>query len=150
MQRLIIAILLSIFTLSAAAVDIRSACQERDEQKKALMSKISTSISEALLAGQCTGYEQTSYTYSNRYSFAKLPQACSEFVEQKKAILPFNMSTSLLEAKRAGMCMGAIYKIAKDCQHEHYRIDYDYIADYVRHLNRRQALDSIAEYVGCR
>ena len=63
MQRFIIAILLSIFTLSAAAaVDIKSACQERDEQKKALQSKASTSVSEALLAGLCTGYEQLPIT----------------------------------------------------------------------------------------
>jgi len=148
MQQLIVAILLSIFSLSVAAIDINKACRERDEQKHALLNEMSTSISEALLAGQCSGYQQTSY--HNMHSFTELPLACSEFVEQKKAFLPFNMSTSLLEAKRAGMCMGAIYKIAEDCRHEDYRINYDYIADYVRHLNRRQALDSIAEYVGCR
>ena len=72
MQRLIIAILLSVFSLSVAAIDINKACKERNEQKHALLSNLSTSISEALLAGQCTGYEQTSYSNTNIYSFAEL------------------------------------------------------------------------------
>lgn len=148
MQRLIIAILLSIFSLSVAAIDINKACEERDEQKNALLSKMSTSISEALLAGQCTGYEQASY--SNIDSFAELPLACSEFVEQKKAFLPFDMSTSLREANLAGMCLGAIHKIAEHCQLEDSRIDYDSIADKIRVSSRDQIIHNMAKYVGCR
>jgi hypothetical protein len=151
MKQLIITVILCFFSFSVTAVDINKACNERNEQKQALLGHdMSTSINEAFLAGQCTGYEKTYYSNTNIYSFAKLSQACSEFVEQKKAILPMDMSTTLSEAMQSGMCVGAIYKIAKSCHHEHYSINYTYIANYVRHSSSRQAVYDIAEYVGCR
>ena len=150
MQRLIITLLLFSLSFSASAMDIGNACKERDEQKKALLSKMSTSISEALLAGQCTGYHQTSYTKYSASSFDELPQACSEFVEQKEALLPFDMSTTLSEAMLAGMCLGAIYKVAASCESAEYQIKYLYIAKNIKGLNESQSVLRIAEHFNCR
>jgi len=150
MLRLFITISLFFLSFSAAAMDIESACKERDEQKKALLSNMSTSISEALLVGQCTGYHQTSYTEYRVFSLEELPQACSEFVEQKEALLPFDMSTTLSEAMLAGMCLGAIYKVAESCEIEEYQIKYLYIAKNIKGLNERQSVFRIAEHFDCR
>lgn len=150
MRKLIIALLLCSVSQLALAIDVKQACKEREEQKNALFSRMSTSIKEAMLAGQCSGYEQTAYNYNNQYSFPELPLACSEFVEQKKALLPLDISISLREANLAGMCIGAIYKVAKDCRFEEYRIDYDGIANVVRNQSKRQAVYKVAESIDCR
>lgn len=104
---------------SLAKVDIDLACKEKREQQHSLLEKLSTSMLEANLAGQCTGY----------YSYLKinLKKSCSEFLEQKNSLLGA-MSTSLTEANLAGMCIGAIYRVAKRCKVDTYNINYSYIA----------------------
>ena len=153
MLRLIIVLLLCFYSLSASAVgiDIDKACEERDEQKKALLSKMSTSITEAFLAGQCTGYQQTYYRSSyNAHSFEGLSMACSEFVEQKEALLPFNMSTTLKEAMFAGMCIGAIYKVAENCGVDEQYIQYLVIAEGMKEMSESQAVIHIITGLRCR
>jgi hypothetical protein len=150
MLRLFITISLFFLGFSAAAMDIESACKERDEQKKALLSNMSTSLSEALLVGQCTGYHKTSYTKYRVSSFEDLPQACLEFVEQKEALLPFDMSTTLSEAMLAGMCLGAIYKIAEDCNRNEHKINYVHIAKDIKGTTENQAVLRIAKHFKCR
>lgn len=104
---------------SYASVDIELACDEKKEQKYSLLTKFSTSIKEANLAGQCIGYES--------YYEIDISQACSEFIEQKASLLTF-LSTSIKEANLAGMCIGAIYRIAKKCNRHGTVIDYSLIA----------------------
>lgn len=153
MHRLIMILSLFVLNFSAAAMDVESACKERDEQKKALLSKMSTSYSEAFLAGQCKGFENITYTYTysnitfDINSFDELPNSCAEFVEKKEALLPF-ISTSLSEAMLAGMCVGAIYNISNKCgsgQH----IEYLKLAKSIRGLNATKAANKIAYAVGC-
>ncbi len=153
MLRLFITISLFFLSFSAAAIDIESACKERDEQKKALLSKMSTSYSEAFLAGQCKGFENITYTYTysnisfDINSFDELPNSCAEFVEKKEALLPF-ISTSLSEAMLAGMCVGAIYNIANKCDSAQH-IEYLKLAKSTRGLNATKAANKIAYAVGC-
>lgn len=104
---------------SLAKVDIDLACKEKKEQQRSLLEKLSTSVTEAHLAGQCTGY--------NSYYKINLKKYCSEFLEQKNSLLG-SMSTSLEEANLAGMCIGAIYRVAKQCGVETNRIDYEFVA----------------------
>jgi hypothetical protein len=146
MYRLIIALLLSVLSLSATALDIENACNERDEQKHSLLSKMSTSISEALLAGQCTGYK----SINNILSSGELSKACSEFVEQKSALLPFNMSTTLSEAMLAGICVGAIYKLVEGCNSGEKKINYLYIAKDIIGTTKSQTIFRITDYLSCR
>lgn len=102
-MRLLPFILLSFLTSHAHSLDISQACDELTQQKKALLSKLSTSLSEANMAGQCIGYRAiASGTQLN------LEKACSELVEQKNNLLG-SLSTSFEEANQAGICMGAIY-----------------------------------------
>lgn len=102
-MRLLPFILLSFLTCHAHSLDISKACDELTQQKEALLSKFSTSLSEANMAGQCIGYQAiTSGTQLN------LEKACSELVEQKSNLLG-SLSTSFEEANQAGICMGAIY-----------------------------------------
>ncbi|MGB2742817.1 MAG: hypothetical protein WBC60_19915 [Cognaticolwellia sp.] len=149
MQKFIIALSMLFFSLSTLAIDIDKACKERDEQKHALLSNMSTSISEALLAGQCIGYKKASYNNFNISTFADLSKACSEFVEQKEALLPFNMSTNLTEAMYAGMCLGAIYKIATKCNSDESLINYLYIAKGIIDTTESQAVFHIDNYLNC-
>ncbi|GAA6173548.1 hypothetical protein NBRC116592_32180 [Colwellia sp. KU-HH00111] len=152
MLRLIIILLLCFYSLSASAagIDIVKACEERDEQKKALLSKMSTSITEAFLAGQCTGYQQTYYRSSyNAHAFEELPVACAEFVEQKEALLPLNMSTTLKEAMYSGMCIGAIYKVAEACDVNKQYIQYLFIAKGMKNMNVTLALTYVATALNC-
>lgn len=102
-------------TTGFASVDIDLACKEKKEQQNSILSKMSTSVSEAFLAGQCTGYES--------YKRIDWEETCNEFIEQKKAILP-NLSTSLKEAHLSGICVGAIYRVAKVCRYPVQDIDY--------------------------
>lgn len=152
MPRFIIVLLLCCYSLSVTAVgiDIGKACEERDEQKNALLSKMSTSITEAFLAGQCTGYQQTYYKSSyNTHAFEELSMACSEFVEQKEALLPLNMSTTLKEAMYAGMCTGAIYKVAKSCGSPDQYIQYLVIAKGMNNMNETQAIAYLTSVLNC-
>lgn len=120
---------------SFAAVDIELACKEKKEQQKALFEKMSTSLKEAHLAGQCTGY-----WHFDKVNFTK---ACSEFVEQKRALLP-SFSTSLSEASLAGICVGAIYRVAKECDVNSSHIDYSSVA------KGGYSLESVKEHLGCK
>ena len=119
---------------SVATVDINLACKEKKEQQMSLFSKMSTSLTEANLAGQCTGYWH--------YDEENLHKACSEFLEQKNALLP-SLSTSLSEAHLAGICIGAIYRVAVECDVYSYHINYSRIAENSFSLN------SIKEQLGC-
>ena len=78
-------------------------------------------MTEAHLAGQCTGY------YLSRMEDVEWKESCSEFLEQKKSLLG-SLSTSLKEANLAGMCVGAIYRVAKRCKVDTHNINYSYIA----------------------
>ncbi|MDN2664150.1 hypothetical protein OW492_12275 [Psychromonas sp. 14N.309.X.WAT.B.A12] len=118
---------------SFADVNIKLACEEKEEQKQSLLTRLSTSVTEAHLAGQCTGY----YSHS-RISFR---ESCSEFIEQKKSLLSF--STSLKEAYLAGTCIGAIYKTAQDCDVDTYSINYQAIADGA------SSLSMVEQRLGC-
>ena len=142
MQRLILVLLFSCLSSAAFAnVDITEACNEYKEQKESLF-ELSTSTIEAHLAGQCMGYKNTS-----RYrTFDELPQACHEFLEQKNAFLPNNMSTSLSEATLSGMCIGAIYKIKTLYLELYYRVDYVYVASRIHNKNKRDALRFIKRH----
>jgi hypothetical protein len=95
--------LFAIFSLNSHALDINKACQEFREQKEALLSYLSTSLTEANMAGQCIGYraviEKTELS---------IDEACVEYIEQRESLLG-NFSTSLKEANKAGQCLGAIY-----------------------------------------
>lgn len=104
---------------SLAKVDIDLACKEKKEQQRSLLERLSTSVAEAHLAGQCTGY--------NAYYKVNLKESCSEFLEQKESLLG-SLSTSLKEANLAGMCVGAIYRVAKRCKADTYNINYAFIA----------------------
>ena len=107
-------------TASFASFDIKLACKEKEEQKKSLLTKMSTSLTEANLAGQCTGYRS--------YYKIDVTLACSEFIEQKNSLLT-SLSTSLTEANLAGMCVGAIYRAAEKCDVNTASIDYLSIAE---------------------
>lgn len=120
-------------SITVAKVDINLACKEKNEQKHSLLTRLSTSVTEAHLAGQCTGYES--------YSKIDFTKSCSEFVEQKKSLLSF--STSLKEAHLAGICVGAIYRIAQYCEVDTYNLDYSQIA------NGAFSLRLVEESLGC-
>ena len=120
---------------SIATVNIDLACKEKKEQQMSLLTKMSTSVSEANLAGQCTGYWH--------YNEVDLGKACSEFLEQKNALLP-SLSTSLSEANSAGICIGAIYRVAVECEVNNYHINYSKIAK--NSLSAR----SMRDQLGCR
>lgn len=146
MSRLIIILLLCFCSLPVSAIDIKKACEERDEQRNALLNKMSTSITEAFLAGHCVGYEKTYYLGT---SIDNLSEACSEFIERKEALLPFDISTTLSEAAKAGMCIGAIYKVAKSCDIDEKYIRYLNIARGIRHMDNKLALVHITTTFGC-
>ncbi|MBQ4833201.1 hypothetical protein J8L70_08110 [Pseudoalteromonas sp. MMG010] len=117
-----ILVLFILFSASSFAnVDIKLACEEKKEQQRSLLKRLSTSVTEAHLAGQCTGY--------NLYYMKDIEwkASCSEFLEQKKSLLG-SLSTSLKEAHLAGICVGAIYRIAKRCKVDTYKINYPYVA----------------------
>ncbi len=103
MRRLFLFTLLAIAPLHSFALDINKACDELEEQKHSLLTKLSTSLKEANMAGQCVGYKAILYEKD-----IDLTKACSEFIEQKESLLG-NLSTSLKEANQAGICMGAVY-----------------------------------------
>lgn len=129
---ILISILFSASTI--ASVDLEVACKEKKEQQMSLLTEMSTSVREAHLAGQCTGY----------WSFETVPikKSCSEFVEQKKALLS-TLSTSISEAGLAGICVGVIYRIAEGC---------DANTSYINYLNIAEnaySLDSIRESLSC-
>ncbi len=90
------------------ALNIDKACEEYDEQKKALLSNLSTTYKEANMAGQCIGYRKVLYNNG-----VKLKKSCSEFIEHKENLLG-GISTSLKEANIAGQCIGAIYAACND------------------------------------
>lgn len=116
----IILVVFILFSASSLAnVDIDLACKEKKEQQRSLLERLSTSMTEAYLAGQCTGYDS--------YYKINLKESCSEFLEQKESLLG-SLSTSLKEAHMAGMCVGAIYKVAKGCKADIYNINYAFIA----------------------
>lgn len=116
----VILVALTLFSTSSLAnVDIDRACKEKKEQQRSLLERLSTSVTEAYLAGQCTGYDS--------YYKVNLKESCSEFVEQKESLLS-SLSTSLKEAHLAGRCVGAIYRVAKQCGVETNRIDYEFVA----------------------
>jgi hypothetical protein len=96
-------LLVTISSLNANALDITKACEELEEQKKSLLSKFSTSLTEAKMAGQCIGYSAIS---SNKA--IDLNKPCTEFIEQKNNLFG-SFSTSLKEANQSGVCIGAIY-----------------------------------------
>ena len=105
---------------SYAVVDIDLACEEKKEQQHSLLTKMSTSLTEAHLAGQCTGYKT--------YDKIDWKRSCSEYIEQKNALLSF-LSTSLSEANSAGKCVGAIYKVAQQCDVKISHINYSRVAE---------------------
>jgi len=148
MLRLIIILLLCFYSLSAssAGIDIDKACEERNEQENALLSKMSTSITEAFLAGQCIGYEKTFYSTT---SIDNLPQACAEYVERREALLPFDISTTLSEAAKAGMCMGVIYKVNERCGVDKQPIQYLVIAKGMKDMTESKAFDYLAIKLKC-
>lgn len=111
-----------ISTTTFASVDIDLACKEKEEQKNSILTKMSTSLAEANLAGQCTGYES--------YYKIDFKLSCSELIEQKESLLS-SLSTSLSEANLAGMCVGAIYRAAEKCRMDTSYIDYLSIAEGV-------------------
>jgi len=121
-------------TASFASFDIKLACKEKEEQKKSLLTNMSTSLTEANLAGQCTGYRS--------YNNVDVALSCSEFIEQKKSLLS-SLSTSLSEANLAGMCVGAIYRVAEKCDVNISYINYSSIAE------RAYSLNSIKEQLDC-
>ena len=116
---LILVVFILFSSSSFANVDIELACKEKKEQQRSLLERLSTSVTEAHLAGQCTGYDF--------YYKVNLKESCSEFLEQKESLLS-SLSTSLKEANLAGMCVGAIYRVAKRCKVDTYKINYAYIA----------------------
>ena len=103
MRNILFFALFVIFSLNSHALDINKACQEFSEQKEALLSNLSTSLTEANMAGQCIGYRAV--INKVRLSVYK---ACAEYIEQQESLLG-NFSTSLKEANKAGQCLGAIY-----------------------------------------
>jgi hypothetical protein len=124
-------------TSSYASVDIKLACDEKKEQKKSLLTKMSTSYMEAHLAGQCTGYKS--------YSIIDWEESCSEYIEQKKSLLS-SLSTSLIEANLAGICVGAIYRVAeRKCGRKLQNIDYFNIAE-----GRPFSSNSVKVKIDCR
>jgi len=127
-------ICISFHTGVFASVDIDLACKEKKEQEMSLLNKMSTSLTEANLAGQCTGY--TSY-YKIEFN-----QVCPEFIEQKRALLS-SLSTSLSEANLAGQCIGAIYRLAKKCKANTTFIDYLHIAE------NSASWDTVKVELGC-
>ena len=97
--------LLLLFSLSAQALDVTKACNELEEQKQALLEKLSTSFTEANMAGQCIGYQAIR---KNIKINININTACTELIEQKNNLFG-SFSTSLKEANQAGICIGAIY-----------------------------------------
>ena len=121
-------------TTTFASVDIDLACKEKEEQKNSILTKMSTSLTEANLAGQCTGYKS--------YYKIDFKLSCSELIEQKKSLLS-SLSTSLYEANLAGMCIGAIYRVAEKCRMETSYIDYLSIAESA------SSLKAVKKELGC-
>lgn len=121
---------------SLANVDIDLACKEQKEQQRSLLERLSTSVTEAHLAGQCTGY------YSYNMAGIEWKESCSEFLEQKESLLS-SLSTSLKEAHLAGRCIGAIYRVAKQCGVETNKIDYEFVAKGVL------TVQGVKERLGC-
>lgn len=80
MHNLIFCTLFAILSLNSHAIDINKACTELIEQKKALLSILSTSLTEANMAGQCIGYQAV--RNKTRLSIDK---ACAEYIEQRKS-----------------------------------------------------------------
>ncbi len=99
MLRITLILILTTLPLSSLSLDLNKACEEETEQRKSLMKKLSTSLSEANLAGQCKGF------HGNNLS---IYAACEEYIEQENNLLG-NLSTSFSESHKAGICMGAIY-----------------------------------------
>ena len=125
---------------SVANVDIKSACDEKKQQQRSLLAKMSTSLKEAHLAGQCTGYK--------KYKKIDWKISCSEFMEQKNSLLG-SLSTSLSEAYLAGMCVGAIFRVAEVCQVEPFNIDYFRVAEEaLRHRTAKQLLGCFGDQYG--
>ena len=54
---LILVVFILFSSSSFANVDIELACKEKKEQQRSLLERLSTSVTEAHLAGQCTGYD---------------------------------------------------------------------------------------------
>lgn len=130
----ILVVLILFSSSSLAKVDIDFACKEKKEQQRSLLERLSTSVTEAHLAGQCTGYDS--------YYKVNIKESCSEFLEQKKSLLG-SLSTSLKEAHLAGVCVGAIYKVAKRCKADTSNIDYSYIA------RGNLTLEIVEQRLGC-
>ncbi|MDO6611383.1 hypothetical protein Q4601_14315 [Shewanella sp. 1_MG-2023] len=155
MYKLLMTILIIVYCSSvfAVEVDVVAACNERDEQKSAwLANSLSTSPVEAFMAGQCIGFESTKVSYwgydkFSFESFSDLPKSCVEFVEKKEALLSF-LSTSLSEAMHAGMCVGAIYKVAFECDRS-YQISYLRVAKSINGLSSQGAINYIADHFDC-
>lgn len=125
-------------SISLANVDVTHACAELKEQNEALVPQISTSLSEANLAGQCKGYRND--TGINLY------EACDEFVEQKTALLSV-LSTTVSEANDAGYCVGAVYRIAQRCGVQ--RIDYFKVANFIKDARPNSHTSAIKKQLGC-
>jgi len=133
---LLVSVVFSSF--SFATVDIELACEEKKEQQMSLLSKMSTSLSEAHLAGQCTGYKSLYQV--------DLGEACSEFIEQKEALLS-SVSTSFSEANLAGICVGAIYKLAiEKCRGKTPTIDFLSVA---REVIKERSAYSVERNINC-
>lgn len=132
---LILVVFILFSSSSFANVDIELACKEKKEQRRSPLKRFSTSVTEAHLAGQCTGYH--SYNMKN-FEWKK---SCSEFLEQKESLLSY-LSTSLIEAKLAGMCVGAIYRVAKRCKVDTHNINYAFVA-------RGLTLRKVKQRLGC-
>lgn len=103
MLKLFLTLFITLTALSTYSLDIDEACDELKEQQEALLSKLSTSLTEANMAGQCIGYSAI-----NNNKKINLNAACAEFIEQQENLLG-NFSTSMQEANQAGICLGAIY-----------------------------------------
>jgi len=104
MLRITLILILSTLPFPSLSLDLNKACEEEIEQKKSLLNKLSTSLTEANLAGQCKGY------YGNGLS---IYEACEEYIEQENNLLG-KLSTSFSESHKAGICMGAIYAVCNN------------------------------------
>lgn len=146
MKKSILFFFISFFSFSTYALDITKACNEEKEQKRSL-SNLSTSMSEAFLAGQCIGYRETSKF--NREFFSELSIACGEYIERKESLLPMEVSTTLSEAMQSGMCIGAIYQVAQSCDRSNVYINYSSIARLVRQTHGENTLNVIEKGLSC-
>ncbi|NRA85021.1 MAG: hypothetical protein HRU22_15025, partial [Gammaproteobacteria bacterium] len=104
MNRLLYSAFFTLLLLSspvAVALDIETACQVRDKIKNSLLGKVSTSVGNAHLSGQCIGATKP-YYHSD-----EIVVNCAEYLEQKAALLG-DFSTTLTEAYQSGFCVGTI------------------------------------------